>query len=191
MERYEFDERHERLTVGNYGDVLLLMNGRKESIKSEALDGEETQTREAWVYDGVLLHTEGKTSESAMLKAAREKKLAEIIAYDTSPMVRGMLMDGQSVWIDKDTRVGVMNSARIAKDMGESNYTLWISGSGISMPVDDAITLLCRVELYAQECYNVTASHRAVVSAMTDAESIVKFDHTAGYPEKIDISHFA
>lgn len=189
MERYEFDERQERLMVGNYGDVLLLMNERKERIESELPYGDETHTRDVWVYDGVLLHTDGQTSESAMLKAAREQKLSEIIAYDTSSVVRGMLMDGHSVWIDKDTRVGVMNSVRIAKDMGESNYTLWIDGRGISMPVDDAITLLGRVEMYAQECYNVTASHRAVVEAMTDAESIVMFDHTAGYPDKIDISN--
>ena len=46
--------------------------------------------------------------------------------------------------------------------------------------------MLSALELYALECYNVTAAHKAAVSALESVEDIVAYDYTENYPEKLN-----
>ena len=52
------------------------------------------------------------------LEQAKVNKIAEIAAYDTSDKVNGFILNGQIVWLDKATRVGLMNSTTIERDLG-------------------------------------------------------------------------
>ena len=56
--------------------------------------------------------------DALKLKQAKADKIAEITAYDTSDKVNGFVLNGQIVWIDKATRVGLMNSTTIERDLG-------------------------------------------------------------------------
>lgn len=53
--------------------------------------------------------------KAMQLKQAKTDKIAEITAYDTSDKVNGFVLNGLLVWLDKATRVGLMNSTTIAK----------------------------------------------------------------------------
>ena len=68
-----------------------------------------------------------KWAEKA-LTLAKKAKIAEIIAYDTSSSVNGFMLNGLLVWLDKATRVGLMNSTTIAKAAGQETTTLWLGG---------------------------------------------------------------
>jgi len=48
--------------------------------------------------------------------------------------------------------------------------------------------MLSSLEIYALECYNQTATHKAAVEALTTAEEINNYDYTTGYPEKLTFS---
>lgn len=50
---------------------------------------------------------------------------------------------------------------------------------------DTAIRLLSALEMYALECFNVTAAHKKAVSELTSIEEVEKFDITAGYPAQL------
>ena len=52
------------------------------------------------------------------LTAAKAQKVEEIDAYDQSEAVNGFTLNGAVVWLDKATRVGLMNSTNIAKSTG-------------------------------------------------------------------------
>lgn len=121
----------------------------------------------------------------AQLLFAKQQKLAEIDAYDTSSAVNGFSLNGITVWLDKSTRVGLMNSTTITKAMGQPTTTLWLGESKMEVPCDTAIQLLSALEMYALECFNVTAAHKKAVSELTTIEEVEKYDITAGYPSQL------
>ena len=190
MEKYYFNEAQPRLTVGN-GVVLLLINGKEETEISGGMPNEnglattEAVGRKVWVYDGVRLETGGMTSEAALTAAAQKMVLAEIEKHDTSPAVNGFMLNGQRVWLNKDTRVGLMNSTSIAKAMGKKTTTLWFGGMQIEVNCDKAIQLLSALEMYALECFNVTAAHKKAVEELNTVEEVLGYDYTKGYPEQL------
>ena len=193
MEKYYFDEAQPRLTVGD-GVVLLLINGKEETEISGGMSDEnglattEAVVRKVWVYDGVRLETGGMTSEAALTAAAQKMVLAEINKNDTSSAVNGFMLNGQRVWLDKATRVGLMNSTSIAKAMGQPTTTLWLGDVKLVVECDKAIQLLSALEMYALECFNVTAAHKKAVSEMSTVEEVLAYDYTAGYPKILEMS---
>lgn len=115
----------------------------------------------------------------------RDRKINEIHAYDTSASVNSFTLGIAHLWLDKSTRVGLMNSITIEKEAGRTTTTLWFSDVQYTLPIDTAIGMLNALELYALECYNVTAQHLAAVSKLTTVEEINAYDYTVGYPEKL------
>ena len=190
MEKYYFDEAQPRLTVGD-GVVLLLINGKEETEVMDGMPNEnglvttEAVVRKVWVYDGVRLETGGMTSEAALTAAAQKMVLEQIDKYDTSPSVNGFMLNGQRVWLNKDTRVGLMNSTSIAKAMGKKTTTLWFGGMQIEVNCDKAIGLLSALEMYALECFNVTAAHKKAVAELNTVEEVLGYDYTKGYPKQL------
>ena len=122
------------------------------------------------------------------LKQAKVDKIAEIAAYDTSSSVNGFILNGLLVWLDKATRVGLMNSTTIAKASGQETTTLWLGGMKLVVDCDKAIQLLSALEMYALECFNVTASHKQAVSELTTIEEVEAYDYKAGYPKMLEMS---
>ena len=135
-------------------------------------------------YDEELISLETYSEEGA-LEAVKNRKLAEIDEYDTSDNVNVFYLNGMKVWLDKDTRVGLMNSTNIAKSSGKEDTTLWLGGNKLVINCDLAIQLLSDLEMYALDCFNVTASHKKDVSEMTDIEKIYNYDYKAGYREPL------
>ena len=124
------------------------------------------------------------TANRGLARAKREV-LKQIEAYDTSSAVNGFVLNGAVVWLDKATRVGLMNSTTIAKAMGQATTTLWLGDTKLEVGCDMAIQLLSSLEMYALECFNVTAAHKKAVAELTDIEEVLSYDYTKGYPEKL------
>ena len=120
-----------------------------------------------------------KWAEKALV-LAKKAKIAEIAAYDTSDKVNGFILNGMLVWLDKATRVGLMNSTNIAKAAGQQTTTLWLGGAKLVVGCDKAIQLLSALEMYALECFNVTASHKKAVSELMSLEDVEVYEYKAG-----------
>lgn len=189
MEKMFFSEPQQRVTVGAYGKVLVLLNERKEKAVGDSM-GDETREAvptEQYVYDGCLLDTGGMASEQALLAAAKREVLSAISTYDASDSVNTLVVNGQRGWLDKATRVGLMNGVGVAKACGMERMSLWIDGREYVMDVARLEELLVKVELYAMGCYNVTAGHRRAVDGLTTLEAVLGYDFKAGYPEKVSM----
>ena len=137
-------------------------------------------------YD--LVSEEWRERCKATLEKAKKEKLAAILAYDTSSDVNGFMLNGNKVWLDKGTRVGLMNSIQITRDMGQDTTTLWFDGYKLEVRCDMAIMLLSSLEMYALECFNVTAAHKKAVSELTTIEEVEAYDHKSGYPKMLEMS---
>lgn len=115
----------------------------------------------------------------------KKAMLAYIEKYDASSSVNSFLLNGMQVWLDKATRVGLMNSTTIAKAMGQEKTTLWLGSYQLEVDCGKAIQLLSALEMYALECFNVTAAHKKAVSELDNIEGVLTYDYRAGYPEKL------
>lgn len=145
----------------------------------------ELQNYEVVSYNDYLLAENRKKFEGKTLEEAKGMLLREIETYDTSSSVNGFVLNGQKVWLDKATRVGLMNSTTIAKSMGETDTTLWLGDVKLVVACDKAIKLLSALELYALECFNVTAAHKKAVAELQTLEEVEAYDYTKGYPEQL------
>lgn len=149
------------------------------SVSASVYDEQEVlQDYEAWKQ---------KWAEKA-LAIAKRAKIAEITAYDTSDKVNGFMLNGLLMWLDKATRVGLMNSTTIAKAAGQETTTLWLKDIKLVVDCDKAIQLLSALEMYALECFNVTASHKAAVGELKTIEEVKVYDYKTGYPKMLEMS---
>lgn len=124
------------------------------------------------------------------LATAKAQKIAEIDAYDTSDAVNSFLVDGTKMWLDKATRVGLMNSTTIAQSSGLEKVTLWFGDTQLILTCNKAISLLSAIEMYAVQCFDTTARHKAAIGNLTTIEEVEKYDITAGYPERLKITTY-
>lgn len=108
--------------------------------------------------------------------------------YDASSSVNSFLLNGMEVWLDKATRVGLMNSTTIAKASGQKTTTLWLGGLKLVVDCDKAIQLLSALEMYALQCFNVTASHKATVGELNTIEEVEAYNYKTGYPKMLEMS---
>lgn len=142
---------------------------------------DETKVRDAFAQFSAKM-------DALKLEEAKAEKIAEITAYDTSDKVNGFMLNGLLVWLDKATRVGLMNSTTIVKAAGQETTTLWLGGAKLVVDCDKAIQLLSALEMYALECFNVTARHKAAVSELISIEDVEVYDYKKGYPKMLDMS---
>lgn len=145
-------------------------------------------TEDMLIKAGYKEYQEPVPTESEKLEQAKVEKIAEITAYDTSSSVNGFMLNGLLVWLDKATRVGLMNSTTISKAAGQKTTTLWLGGLKLVVDCGKAIQLLSALEMYALECFNVTASHKQAVSELTTIEEVEAYDYKAGYPKMLEMS---
>lgn len=130
----------------------------------------------------------GLEEEDTPLKKEKRRVIQEIEAYDSSDSVNSFSLNGMNVWLNKDTRVGLMNSLTIESNAGKEQSTLWFNNICITINCDAAIQMLSALELYALGCYNVTAEHKVTVEGLTDVEDVKNYDYTVGYPNKLNFT---
>lgn len=139
-------------------------------------------------YSTYLMESNKEKYKGMTIEEAKEKLMEEITSYDTSSSVNGFMLNGLLVWLDKATRVGLMNSTTITKAAGQETTTLWLKGIKLVVDCDKAIQLLSALEMYALECFNVTASHKAAVNELRTIEEVEAYDYRTGYPKMLEMS---
>lgn len=180
-----FGEKQERVMVSGNGKVLVLLNERE--VENASSDGEETGSTH-WEYDAVWLDTGGAKDEASLVRAAKAKLLEDIENWDKGGEENGFVVNGEEAWLDKNTRVGLMNSATIAKGAGQTEVSLWLNDKSYSVKPDTLTSMLSNVEIYAMMCYNKTAEHKAAVESLESVEDICGYGYKEGYPEKLVIN---
>ena len=123
--------------------------------------------------------------EKDNLEKEKTKKISQIKIYDKSDNVNAFVINGKSAWLDKATRVGLVNSLNMEKSAGRTDTELWLNGEMFKLNIDVALQMLVVLELYAKECYNVTEQHIANVMKLSDVNRIWNYKYNKGYPEKL------
>lgn len=146
----------------------------------------------AWGFEPYVPPT---PTPEELLEQAKQEKVWEIEEYDNSDAVNGFTVvipatDPQDTveidtWIDRETRADYKNSLDAAELLGRTEVTPVFNGVPLTLDIQIAKMALAQIQIYANQCYNVTEQHKAAVNALTDIEDVEAFDVTAGYPEKL------
>ena len=119
------------------------------------------------------------------LQIEKEKKIALIKDYDKSQAVNSFLINGGFAWLDKATRVGLINSLQIEKAAGRAESEFWIDDKMFIVNIDVALKMLTVIELYAKDCYNATENHIRSVKNETSLNRVYNYNYTKGYPKRL------
>ena len=127
----------------------------------------------------------GLVPKKSELDKYKDRLIEEITDYDKSDNVNTFYYKGEQAWLDKTTRIGLINSTTLLKNSGEETAPLWLNNKLFTLPCDEILSLLNKLELYTIKCTNVTNQHKANVLALT---SIQDYDYTIDYPLKLQFN---
>lgn len=148
----------------------------KEQILAEGFDEFKAQETAA----EVMLYINNKSTE-----AAKQLVIARISQYDKSDAVNQFTYHGVSMWLDKETRNGLVTRLNAEKLVGKTESTLWMGTQSFTVGIEDCLQMLTELEVYASACYDKTQEHKANVMAKKEVETVLTYDYTTGYPPKL------
>lgn len=123
-----------------------------------------------------------------LLQIAKDNKIGQIIAYDNSDAVNSIIVNGMKLWIPADKRAILKTSVDAYKALGiESIIKVW-EGIEYTATADQWLLMIAKVEVYASECYNTTARHKAAVEALDNIDDVEAFDITSNYPQILEFN---
>lgn len=122
----------------------------------------------------------GSADDLESWKAIRK---VQIEGYDQSDKVNCFYLDGVPMWLDKATRVGLINSLNMEKKSGRTNSTLWAGTTPIHIDIELGLALLQVLEIYAIDCFGVTAANQAFVEDCQSVDELRLLDIGAEYAE--------
>lgn len=124
-------------------------------------------------------------TEAQKLQAAIDAKISEIKAYDCSDAVNSFSLNGLSVWINREDRIGARRAIELDIANGKTDSEIWLNGFKFVVNSQLALRLLDEVEHYAYKAYNVTQEHIEAVKGLQSVEAVKGYDYKKGYPDKL------
>ena len=124
-----------------------------------------------------------------LLERAKASKVAELEAYDASNAVNGfdVVTGGHTItdWLTPDKRANYKNSLDSAEILGMDVVHPVINGMTFELQVATAKMYLAQIQIYADQCYGTTETHKAAINALETVEEVEAYDYTTGYPQKL------
>lgn len=122
------------------------------------------------------------------IETLKEVKLKELADYDKSDNVNSLKINDGSVWFDKDTRSALSTSIDSASLLDETSITYVINDIEFSIEIPKAKQMLAIIQRYADSCFLVTEAHKRAIKGLSEAEVIVNYDVSIGYPTKLSLT---
>lgn len=145
---------------------------------------EEMILEDGWVEYVPPTYTPVEREET--LEMLKQRKKYDIQSYDMSEDVNGFTINGEFVWLDKNTRVGLMLRLDAEEMSGKVKTTLWYKDKQFTLEIANARMMLYAIENYASACYDNTQRHLAEVEKLTTKEDVEAYDFKVGYPSKLE-----
>lgn len=157
----------------------LTLEHIKAALEAKGFDAYKSEA----VAAEVMMETmKGFSNDEKALAYAKQMVIAKISAYDKSDAVNQFTYNGVPMWLDKEMRNGLIARLNAEKAVGKTETTLWLDTAPFTLAIDDALSLLTALEVYASECFDKTAAHKSVVANMESIEDVLAYDYTDGYP---------
>ena len=145
-------------------------------------------SNEMLINDGWVEYIPEQLTEEDIFNQNKQNLYNDIMNYDSSDNVNMFFIGELPMWLDKNTRAGLLLRFQAEKASGLNSTTLWYNGMQFPLGVDMAIEMLYAIELYASACYDNTQMHISNILKLTTNKEIEEYDYKVGYPEKLYFS---
>ena len=135
-----------------------------------------------WGYEEYI---EPEPTEEELLQRAKDSKIAELEAYDSSDAVNSFSIGGQPMWLTVEERQQIATQISAHSAAGLDSMTRWFEGQEYTFPVSTWYQMLTALELYAGDALNVTEGHKAAIKSLQTVQEVEDYDFTTGYPCKM------
>lgn len=159
-----------------YNDTTYFINKRDNLL--HLLEREELLQLPLSAWKELLLLKDNYVSNNSLFTILNKK----IDQFDSSLEVNSFIFNNNYLWLDKATRVGLVNLVNSSVD----NVILALGDQLVTIPVDVAKQFLAALEVYAGECYVNTAKHKIAIKELKSQDELINYDYTTGYPEKLE-----
>ena len=140
----------------------------------------------AWGFEEWV---EPEPTPEQLLEQAKQRKIAELEAYDASDAVNSFTLDGQMMWLTRDERTQIDESINAYEATGATSMTKYFGGVPYTFTLALWKQMLNALIVYASEALNVTETHKTAINAMTTVEDVEAYDFAIGYPTKPVFGH--
>ena len=135
-----------------------------------------------WGYEEYI---EPEPTQEQLLQRAKDSKIAELEAYDSSDAVNSFSINGQPMWLTVEERQQIATQISAHSAAGLDSMTRWFEGQEYTFPVSTWYQMLTALELYAGDALNVTEGHKAAIKSLQTVQEVEDYDFTTGYPCKM------
>lgn len=101
--------------------------------------------------------------------------------YDKSSNVNSFHFNNQNCWLDKNTRIGLMNLTNCTDNL----ISVFLNNQFLEISSIRLKSFLQDLEVYASKCYVNTQKHLLNINQLRTVEDLINYDYTIGYPDKI------
>lgn len=143
------------------------------------------------VIDIELAKLDGITpTPEQLLDIAKAEKQTEITENDNSANVNSFIIGGVPMWLGFEQRSRLKASLEAIEDAGGTEMTKSFGGIEYTFSCDQWQAMINAVENYAGACQTVTEGHRQAVQTLRTISDVQNYDHTTGYPPKINFDTY-
>ena len=133
-----------------------------------------------------VFNTQLKHSNNRTLEQAKKDILRMIDLYDQSTSVNSFIInDSIEAWFTVPERTNYKASIDAAKLLKIDLLTFYIDNVLLNITPEDAEKMLAQIQLYADQCYIVTQTHKLNISNLDNIEEVDNYNYMSGYPEKL------
>lgn len=172
-----------QLYIKNTGTITYILPLNKIVLD---VDGKQifNPTEELVLCNGWKIYNVANTefSNDEIIELEKNRIIDDILVYDSSENVNVFYVNQIPMWLDKSTRAGLMLRLQSEYSIGLSETTLWYNYIQFKLPVENALQMLCEIEIYASQCYDNTQLHISNVKGFSNIDDIKKYDYKIGYP---------
>jgi hypothetical protein len=184
----EFEEKLDSNLYDNIGETYEDYLLGKWVLLTDEMVSFYKNNMDATPYEVFNMKIQEEKIEERTLEVAKNEMRELILNYGSSIYVDVFYFNNSSMWLDKSTRASLKLRLDAEKQKNETQTTLWYNGSSISLSVDEAMSMLYDLEIYASKCYDNTQSQLAQIDSLETIESVDAFDYCSGYPEALNFS---
>lgn len=139
----------------------------------------------ATVYEVFRMELNGNNVTSRTLESAKQEKIAIINKYDANE-INSFTINGNPMWLTVEERQQLATQISASESVGREEMTRWFNGNAFTFTISQWKQMLVALEIYSGDALNVTEAHKAAVNALTSIADVDNYDHTTGYPEKLE-----
>ncbi|MDP3399114.1 MAG: DUF4376 domain-containing protein [Bacteroidales bacterium] len=125
------------------------------------------------------------------LEQIKAEKIAQLKIFDSSHEVNSFTINGVRMWLDRNMRVSLMQTATILEQAGETTITLWSEGPqrvSFEVQIHALKQFLAALEIYAKKCYDTTANHEQTINSLLNSNEVSSYNFKVLYPIKLNFN---